>query len=99
MYRALVDVLATKCPRAPCKVAAGDFLDGTLSDAYLKNYKDGAWRDTGNRAPRYWALHAYATASHHTIDRITKFLKGTAATPGTGKSPYIWLTEQGGVLR
>lgn len=83
---------------AACKVAAGDLLDATQSAAYIKRYKDGAFRDApARKSPRFWAYHTYYAGSHHATDKLAYFLKATKVT--SGKQPYVWLTEQGGVLR
>lgn len=90
-------VLNKECPPTACKVAAGDFLDGALTRNYMSAYKDGAYRHWNEKSPRFWAYHAYYAASHHTLGKLSYFLRVSGVN--SGKQPYVWLTEQGGVLR
>lgn len=84
------------CAPSDCRVAAGDFIDGPLTAAYLADYKHGAY-PSGHNSPRFWAIHLYQTAGLHRRLKLDQFLAATRVK--SGKQPYVWLTEQGGILR
>ena len=78
----------------PCRAVAGDFLDDRrlLPPSYLR-----AYIKTAGASPRVWAWHAYGAAYSRDVGLLPTLLRWTRAK--RGRSPELWLTEQGGVMQ
>jgi hypothetical protein len=86
---ALYRVLADLCKQPPiCTPVAGDFLDSTLKQSYLKRYKKGA-----KIAPAIWAIHPYSDGRRRSTKHLRMFLAKTL------ENSDVWFSEAGGVIR